>query len=262
MIETLKKPELSLEKKQQMLKEVEALKNTIKDDLTKLAQQNAAVSPVSVPTPKPTFISPIKKLSNSIDTGEGDQDLNIIADELSNLTKKTEQLGVFNNKPARGRGRGGFHATTVAPKRPSHLSIDRRPTAFKLTGMPSGNLDEPLLTAHFSKFGTVQSVKIVGNDAIVKMELRYQAENALLNGMIINQHKARGLWYVPEEVATNEMTVDETTSNNSNNFEQEIETGQENIENVSETNTTSSIETTAEAIDQSLVNRKDEMEVI
>jgi hypothetical protein len=249
MIETLKKPELSLEKKQQMLKEVEALKNTIKDDLTKLAQENAAVTPV--PTPKPTYVSPLKKLSNSIDTGtEGDQDLNIIADELSNLTKKAEQLGVFNNnKPARGRGRGrgGFHAAAVAPKRPSHLSIDRRPTAIKLTGMPAGNLDEPLLTAHFSKFGMVQYVKIVGNDAIVKMELRYQAENALLNGMVINQHKARGLWYVPEEVAevvTNEMNVNETTSNNSttNNFESEIETEPENekIEKDPETNTTSS----------------------
>lgn len=43
MIETLKKPGLSLEKKQLMLKEVEALKNTIKDDLTKLAQETAAL---------------------------------------------------------------------------------------------------------------------------------------------------------------------------------------------------------------------------
>lgn len=43
MIETLKKPELPLEKKQQMLKEVEALKNTIKDDLTKLAQETTAL---------------------------------------------------------------------------------------------------------------------------------------------------------------------------------------------------------------------------
>jgi hypothetical protein len=268
MIETLKKPELSLEKKQQMLKEVEALKNTIKDDLTKLAQENAAVSPVSV-TPKPIFVSPIKTLSHSIDTGaEGDQDLNIIADELNNLTKKAEQLGVFNNKPARGRGRGrgGFHAASVAPKRPSHLSIDRRPTAFKLTGMPAGNLDEPLLTTHFSKYGTVQSVKIVGNDAIVKMEVRYQAENALLNGMVINQHKARGLWYVPEEVptmaGTNEMIGDETTITYlTNNFESEIETEpeKEKIENLTETNT-SFLE--VETSEQSHVDQKDEMEII
>jgi len=275
MIETLKKPELPLEKKQQMLKEVAALKNTIKDDLTKLAQENATVTPVPVPTPKPTFVSPVKKDKPSAITAEteaeGNQDLNIIADELNNLTKKAEQLGVFN-KPARGRGRsrGGFHASTVPPKRPSHFSIDRRPTAFKLTGMPAGNLDEPLLFAHFSKFGTVQSVKIVGNDAIVKMEVRYQAEKALLNGMVINQHKARGHWYVSEEVAPTDMAVEtnDTTSNNSNNnFEPEIETGPENItiENAPETDsnetdikTSSSLETTT----QSHVDQKDDMEVI
>jgi RNA-binding protein 26 len=253
MIETLKKPELPLEKKQQMLKEVEALKNTIKDDLTKLSQEAATLTPV-VPTPKPVFVSPPKKLSNSIDTGvEGDQDLNIIADELSNLTKKAEQLGVFNNKPARGRGRGrgGFHATSVAPKRPSHLSIDRRPTAIKLTGMPAGNLDEPLLIAHFSKFGAVHSVKIVGNDAIVKMEVRYQAENALRDGMVINQHKARGLWYVPEEVKTVEVAATN---------EPQIETAPEieTIENAPET--TSVLDTTD--LSGAQEDQKDEMELI
>jgi RNA-binding protein 26 len=254
MIETLKKPELPLEKKQQMLKEVEALKNTIKDDLTKLSQEAATLTPV-VPTPKPASVSP-KKLSSSIDTGvEGDQDLNIIADELSNLTKKAEQLGVFHNKPARGRGRGrgGFLAASVAPKRPSHLSVDRRPTAIKLTGMPAGNLDESLLIAHFSKFGTVQSVNIVGNDAIVKMEVRYQAENALRDGMVINQHKARGLWYVPEEV----KTIDVAT----NNFEPQIETAPENetIENAPETET-SVLETTEP--NEAQVDQKDETELI
>lgn len=55
-----------------------------------------------VPTAKPILESPIKRLSKSIDTGEGgDQDLNIISDELNNLTKKAEQLGVYG-KPGLG----------------------------------------------------------------------------------------------------------------------------------------------------------------
>lgn len=94
----------------------------------------------------------------------------------------------------------------------------------------------------------MQSVKIVGTDAIVKMELRYQAENALRDGMVINQHRARfvffffsllskagvylflrGLWYVPEEAST--PTVDSNdTAIESNNFEPEIESGNDQAE--------------------------------
>lgn len=58
----------------------------------------------------------------------------------------------------RGRGRGAPNPRGRGAGRgrgaPAKMTLDNRPTSFRLSGMPEGNLDETILTEHFK----VQSI--------------------------------------------------------------------------------------------------------
>jgi len=137
--------------------------------------------------------------------------------KIESLEKVVEELGIVEENAPRGRGwggrarrrgaRGGVRARgrgrgVAGRGRGGAMTLDNRTATFRLSALPDGNLDENLLREHFSQFGEVLDVRIEGQEAVIKMDSRHNAEIAVRKGSTINQHHAKVTWVQEDPILT------------------------------------------------------------
>jgi len=158
--------------------------------------------------------------------------VNTLVTEIKKDNKKKETPKVL----IRGRGRGGIRGRGIRGRGRGRgrgmigkevfaaMSLDNRTSSFRLSDLPEGNLNVDLLKEHFSQYGVVDDVKLIGSDAIIKMNTRKEAEKALNKGTLINDHKASANWYMePSEMKLEDGETYNEENDNYDNYDDDDE---------------------------------------
>jgi len=170
LIVASKQNNISEEKKQELSKQISILEEELKQELKEVAELSTLLK------------KEVKDKEKST--------------SFRGRSRGIRGLRIRGGRGSRGRGSRGGRGRAYIKDVMSSMTLDNRTTSFRLSGMPEGNLNVDLLKEHFMQYGKVVDVTIQGSDAIIKMDTRKEAQQALAKGSVINDFKPRISWYM------------------------------------------------------------------
>jgi len=185
--EKVKKDQLDRE-----LEQIQKAKEQSKKDAGLTSSQGTEESPEKKEQEEPKTTSNLESLQS----------------KLVSLQEEAAQLGLSpsprgrgywrSGRSGRGRGRGRGWGRGRAGTFVSHV-LDNRTSSFLIHDVPIESLDENKLREHFGKFGEVKTVTLYGNDAVISMDSRRNAEKAIKHGNSLDSKESVINWYTPKE---------------------------------------------------------------
>jgi len=218
LLEKCKKPNLTSQKSAVIMDQVNTILQSIKTDLDFINTQKKSKKPSkktpSVKSHTTTISKPTKdQLDRDLDEVKlaHEREHEYIITKLESLQKEAKLLGIDNKvlryRPAgyrrgsrswghnslRGRNSLTWSRTTAGSSMDSESTLT---SSFKISGLPE---EQPFslqsISDHFAQFGRVKNIGHVGNDILVQMESRNEAEHAMEKGYSINGVTMTLAWF-------------------------------------------------------------------